>query len=281
MKKNTKKPLVSVLMPVYNGGKYIAEAIESILNQSYRQFELIIVNDASTDNTAKILKHYINKYPRKIQVINLEINLGVANATNSAFKLAKGKYLAIMDCDDIAHSNRLQKQVEFLEKNKKVIVLGTQAKIINKKGQIVGEKNFPTTHNKIYSSYGLVHPMVHPSIMIRSKLLPQKDFLYENKYGIHADYFNLFKFLKYGEFANLPEYLLFYRIHGKNNSLGKLKKSYWTILKIRIEALLKLNYKFSLIPFIAMIIQSIVVLMLPESIVKYLYFSVKKIAIDK
>lgn len=281
MKKNIKKPLVSVLMPVYNGSKFIEEAIESILNQSYRQFELIIADDASKDDTAKILKQYLRKYPKKIQVVTLKQNQGVAQATNAAFNLAKGKYLAIMDCDDIAHSNRLQKQVEFLENHPKVIVLGTQAKIINKKGQIVGEKNFPTTHEKIYSSYGLVHPMVHPSIMIRAKLVPNKGFLYQDKYGIHADYFNLFTFLKHGEFANLPEYLLFYRIHGNNNSLQKLKQSYWTILKIRIEAIFSLNYKFSVVPFFAMIVQSFIVLFLPESILKYLYYSVKKIAVIK
>jgi glycosyltransferase involved in cell wall biosynthesis len=275
------QPLVSVLMPVYNGSVFVAEAIDSILNQSYQNLELIIVDDKSTDDTVSILKKYQKKYPKKIKTVFLKKNQGSTYATNTAFKLSKGEFIAIMDSDDISHPKRLEKQVAFLSKKPDVIVVGGQAKVIDKTGSIVGEKTFPLTHAEIYRAYGQVHPIVHPSIMIRRSLLPTQRYLYQDKHGIHDDYFNLFRLLQYGKFANLPTYLVYYRMHGNNNSLKALKKSYWTILKIRIEAWLKLNYSFSIVPFTLMIVQTMIVLLLPETLLKKLYFSVKGIALNK
>jgi len=122
--------------------------------------------------------------------------------------------------------------------------------------------------------------MVHPSIMVQKKLLPTQKYFYKNRYGINADYYNLFEFLNYGKFANLPEYLLSYRIHGDNGSLKKLKRCYWDILLIRLEATFHLHYKLSVKNFIAMIIQTGIVSFLPERTLQYLYFSVKGYHMD-
>lgn len=143
--KNKNNPLVSIIMPVYNAGLFLVEAIESIINQTYENWELIIIDDASTDNSWKIIKRFKNQYPKKIKVIRLKKNLNKGGdvCANIGFQKAKGRFIARMDSDDISHSNRLEKQVKFLLNNPDIFMLGSQAWVIDKNGEIIGEKNLP------------------------------------------------------------------------------------------------------------------------------------------
>lgn len=169
---NNTKPLVSVVIPVYNAGEFLAASIESILNQTYQNFEFIIINDASTDNSLKIINKY-KKHHQKIKVISLKKNLNCGGdlCANKGLKKAKGKYVARMDADDVAHPKRLETQIEFLEKNPGVFLVGSNAYVIDKKGNLIGNKLEPQTHESIYKSYFVIHPIIHPSCMYR-RLLP-------------------------------------------------------------------------------------------------------------
>ncbi len=270
-------PLVSLIMPVYNGSLFIEQAIESILNQTYQNFELIIINDFSTDDTPTIVGKYPKLYPKKVKVLHLKKNHGAYEAINKGFRQAKGEFIALMDSDDISHSKRLEKQVEFLLKNKKVIVVGTQARVINQNGKVIGEKSFPTSHKEIYKNFIEVFPLVHPSCMIRRSLLPQKNKLYKNKFGVNDDYFTFFSLLNHGKFRNLPEYFLDYRIHGGNSSLINLKEKFYNTLRIRLLAIAKLNYQPSLTGLTKFFFQIILVALLPESILIKVYLLAKGI----
>jgi len=115
---------VSIVMSVYNAQKYLDEAIESILNQTYSNFEFIIINDGSTDKSLEIIENYAKKDSRII-VINRE-NKGLIYSLNEGIRKANGKYIARMDADDISLPQRLEKQVEFMEKNKNIGICGTQ-----------------------------------------------------------------------------------------------------------------------------------------------------------
>lgn len=275
MKKN--KPLVSVIMPAYNTGDFVTDAIESVLSQTYRNFELIIVDDGSTDNTPGILRGYKRRYPKVVRLITLKKNTGDSQATNIGFRAAKGEFIARMDADDISHPERLVKQVGYILKHPKVIMLGTQAEIINKNGEKIGEKIFPIRHKDIYNNYAIYHPMLHPSCLFRGALLPKKEFLYESGHKPNDDYYTFFKLLNYGEFANLPEKLLYYRIHTKNISLQNLKKRFYNTLKIRIIAIIKLGYKPSAKGLLAMLVQFALVSLLPEKMLPTLYMLIKRI----
>lgn len=264
MKSIYKNPLVSVIMPIHNGSKYMIEAIDSILNQTYKQFEFIIINDNSTDSTLEILKNYKKRYP-KIRIISLNSRHGPFGAINLALKYAKGEFIAPMDSDDISHPKRLEKEVQFLLDNKDVIVVGTHARIINGEGNVIGKKTFATKNDDIYRQFFEVHPIVHPSSMIRRGLLPKKDAIYYNKFGINDDYFTFFNFLTYGKFANIGEFLFNYRIHLKNNSLQKLKGKFFNTVKIRLIAVTKLGYKPTAGGLIKFSGQIILVSFLPES----------------
>ena len=141
-------PLVSVVMTAYNATDYISEALDSLVSQTYPNLEFIIVDDGSTDKTWKIIQKYAASDSR-FKIFQLKKNSGCSVASNFAFRKAKGKYIARLDADDIAYPNRFSLQAEYMENNPQTVMLGGQCDIINESGQLIGEKNFPLTHQNI------------------------------------------------------------------------------------------------------------------------------------
>ena len=144
-------PLVSVIMSVYNGEKYLVQAIDSILNQTYQNFEFIIIDDCSTDNSSHILQEYAQKDSR-IKIIKKEKNIGIKGFIknlNLGISIAKGKYIARMDADDISLPERFQKQVDFLENNPEITLVGAQLNLINEQNKITGEAIAALQHRDI------------------------------------------------------------------------------------------------------------------------------------
>lgn len=270
-----KQPLVSIIMPAYNSKRYICDAIESIIHQTYPNFEFIIVDDHSTDQTPRIIKKYAKHFSPIIQTVFLKNHRGDNAAANKGFKLAKGQLIARMDSDDIAHPKRIEKQVAFLLEHPDVFVLGTQGYVITADNTLIGEKKFPITHEAIYKKFGVNNPMLHPSCIFRRSLLPNTTKLYEAKDTIHDDYYTFFSYLRHGKFANLPEKLMYYRIHGKNFSLKNPKKRFVEILKIRQQAVTHLSYHMSLTTKLQNILQACVIILLPEWAIVPLYMHLR------
>lgn len=272
MEKMNQKPLVSIIMPVYNGAFFLVEAIESIMSQTFQDFEFIMVNDGSTDKTGKIIEYYKNLYPDKIRYFNIDNRGGAFAAINLVVKETRGEFIALMDSDDISMPERLEKQVAFLRDNLEIIILGTQANIIDKNGELIGKKRLPITNREIKKEFAFSHPMVHPSCLIRKSLLPYQTHIYENKFGVNDDYYTFFKLLNYGQFANLPEILYNYRIHNDNSSLKNLKKTLINTIKIRILAWRRCGYQLPALLFILMPLQFIIFSIIPNKFVLTLYF---------
>lgn len=274
-----KMPLISVIMPVYNAGNFLCDAIESILNQTYQNFELIIVNDASTDGSAKVIREYAKKYSDKIKAVHLtkNINGGGDAAGNVGFALARGEYVARMDSDDIADPSRLEKQVKYLQSHKQIDVLGSCTDVINAKGEVMGQKNVPLTHKTILQEFFTFHPMIHPTVMVRRSSIIG-NVLYSQELPSNNDYLTFFKLIMTGKrFANLPDKLLSYRLHGTNDSLLKLKRNFINSLKTRYIAVTQLGYKPSLFAVLKLISQCIVVFVLPEKVAVEIYLLVRGI----
>ncbi|OGG23896.1 hypothetical protein A3A79_01710 [Candidatus Gottesmanbacteria bacterium RIFCSPLOWO2_01_FULL_43_11b] len=262
-------------MPIYNGSRFMGKAIDSILAQTYHNFELIVVDDGSTDTTLSILKNYKKNYPNKIRLFCHSKNIGAFAATNLGFTHAKGVYIGLMDCDDISNPSRLEKEVTFLQNHPDVILVGTQAKIIDDKGKITGQKIYPNDHEEIYKAFAWINPIVHPSAMINRALLPKNNYLYHTNFGVNSDYYSFFEWLNYGKFANLPEFLLSYRVHGGNSSLQNLKQRFYTITKIRLAAVKHLNYRFPSSAILKFITQHVLVSLLPERLLLPLYLTLR------
>lgn len=279
-----KKPLVSVIMPVYNYEVYVGKAIESILNQTYSNFEFIIVDDASMDNSRRIIRSYQKQYPRRIKLISLKKNLncGGDRCANEGIKIARGKYIARMDADDIALNTRLEKQVEFLENNPGIFLVGSNAYVINKEGKIIGEKIEPESNEKIYNNYLTFHPLIHPSCMYRRRLDNKKNFQYEITYKSNNDYLTFFKLIcENYKFTNIKEKLLFYRIHEGSNTFRNVKMAFFTTLRIRFSMILKYHYRPTLKAIITNFAQIILVSLLSKELIVKLYFLFKGIAKTK
>jgi len=271
-----KKPLVSVIMPVYNAGKYLTPAINSILNQTFQDFELILIDDASSDGSLEILEQYKRRYPFKIKVIEMKKNLncGGDRCANEGLKIAKGTYIARMDADDIAHKQRLEKQVAYLEANEDVFLVGSNAHIIDRQGKVVGEKNEPSTHTEIFNSYFTFHPLIHPTCTMR-KTFKNKKFFYKLDYKANNDYLTFYTLICNGAiFTNLPEKLLYYRIHGKNDTFKNVKQKFLNTLKIRVRMVSKYGYKPSVKALFIIMAQFLIAFLLPEKVLINLYMGI-------
>ncbi len=259
--------MVSVIMSVYNAEKYLKEAVDSILNQTYRSFEFIIVNDCSTDNSYSILEDYASRHDNVI-LINNGKNLGLTKNLNLALKHASGKYIARMDADDISELDRFEKQVNFLELNQSIDILGTFSKNINENGEITGTRSTPVTHGDIMRILPKLSPLSHPTIMFRKESLEKIGF-YNDKYKTSQDYDMWFRASRAGlRFYNIPEFLLKYRMNDDYIS-RKTFQFRWNDFKLRIEGYKNINlpfykYGYALIPLVLGVIPGSVYLQLKK-----------------
>lgn len=204
-------PLVSVIMPVYNCELYIKEAIKSILNQTYSNFEILAIDDASTDSTLDIIKGFNDS---RINIIEKPCNSGYTNSLNLGIQLAKGKYIARMDGDDISVLGRFEKQVQFLEENEKVILCGGWFRILGSNKVI----QLPEKDNEIKSHLLRGNCIAHPSVMLRKEALEGLDMIYDVTKEPAEDYDLWTRLFLKGTYNNLQEVLIDYRTHSNQVS---------------------------------------------------------------
>jgi glycosyltransferase involved in cell wall biosynthesis len=264
-----KKPLLTVYMPVFNAAKYLTESIESILSQSYTNFEFIIVDDASTDDSWKIIKKY-SRLDNRIRAFKNKLNLGVSDTSNIAISYARGKYLARLDADDIALPDRLQKQITFLKSNKKVVAVGGQCVVIDTDNKIIGYKKFPTDSKSLSNMLSWAIPLQQPSMMINRSLLP-KNFTWYDRHKTSAEEVNLiFRFLKFGTLANLPDYVLYYRQLPNSLSHINPKSTFYLTFKSRLLAW-ENGYQLTFSAILLNLTQLMAVAILPASVINNLW----------
>ena len=223
-------PCVSLIMAVYNTPKqYLKEAIESILNQTLKNFELIIVNDGSTNSDIeKIVKSYTDK---RIKYFKIK-NSGAAAARNKKLKKATGKYIAIMDSDDISLPNRFEKEVNFLEKHPEISIVGSNMELFYENGET--EKTNVCLNPKILDFFK-ENFLQHSTVMWRKADFDKYDLRYDQKYKTAEDYDLWVRASRYLNIANIPDVLCRYRVlqnslsHSNgadlNNNVNKLRNA--------------------------------------------------------
>ncbi len=203
-----KNPLISVIMPVYNAEKYLEESIQSILNQTFTDFEFIIINDGSKDKSLEIIKRY-QKKDKRIILLNNKVNLKLQRSLNKGLSIAKGKYIARMDADDISLPERFSIQFEFLEKHPSVFLVGGSVIVISEKGNKIGMFKKYTNFKKLKRKLSSSNPFIHPSVLFRNT----KEFSYREKFVCSEDYDIYLRMLSSGKIIlNLPNVLVKYRI---------------------------------------------------------------------
>lgn len=201
-------------MPVYNSELYINDAIDSILNQTFSDFEFIIIDDASTDKSVDIIKSYTDS---RIQLIVKPQNSGYTNSLNYGLTIAKGEYIARMDSDDFSLPTRFEKQIEFLDANPDVVVCGTNYQILGT-NQIVKK---PHLHEDIKIALLTESCIGHPTVMVRNNTIQTHKISYQKKLEPAEDYALWVLLLDYGKLHNLQDVLFLYRNHEGQVSVTK------------------------------------------------------------
>ncbi len=263
MKKVDNKQLISVLMPVHNAGDFLVEAIESIKWQTYPHWELIAVDDGSTDNSLAILKRFARKDSR-IKVFHFKKNKGIAPALNYGLKKAKGQCLARMDADDVSLPRRFELELKYLKKHSRVVGAGSQIALIDENGHFLGSKSFPTQEKKLYDMMMTGVPIAHSGLMTYTRLL--KKIRYEN-HDTDLYLSMLCKLSHYGAFANVDKVLLRNRVSKNSLAVKHPKKLYYLRLRSRIRALLQWGYKPSLKAIFLSFFQFVFISLTPQSLI--------------
>lgn len=204
-------PTVSIVMPVYNGEEYIGLAIESIINQTYQDWELVIVNDGSTDKTEDVVRSFEDK---RIKLLTNSTNKFISYSLNRGVEFSGSKYVARMDCDDIAKPDRIQKQVDFLEEKPEYGLVGTRW--VNF-GYKTGKVQLPVEDDDIKRE--LLHNccILHPSIMLRRSLINAHGLTYSLEMKKTEDYELYSRLVQHTKIYNIPEYLMEYRQVAEND----------------------------------------------------------------
>jgi glycosyltransferase involved in cell wall biosynthesis len=211
-------PKISVIMAAHNEGNFLENSIESILNQSFSDFEIIIVDDCSTDSTPNILNKFQND--KRIIILKNTSNLGASISRNKALQKAKGKYIAIMDADDVSLPERLQKQYDFLEANPDIFLVGSGAQYINEKGEKMNTIRVPYNKKEISVLLPKKNVFIHSSILFHNT----GKYFYREKFFYSQDYELFLRLLSDGKkMVNIPDILIQYRI--KENSISFSKRS--------------------------------------------------------
>lgn len=233
-----KPPFVSVVMSVYNNEKHLKESASSILNQTYTNFEFIIINDGSNDRCLDILLEY-QKSNNQLLIIDQK-NIGLTKSLNRGIKLARGKYIARQDADDKSYSERLGKQVQFLEANPDYFLIGADYKIIDENSNIIGKPEIPVPidDHEIKATINKYNPFIHSLVMFRNNTSTIGNF-YNTSYKYSQDYELWLRILKHHNAYNLPEVLGLSRTWPMALSQKKMKTQRRCALRAKKEIILQ------------------------------------------
>ncbi|MFW5704359.1 MAG: glycosyltransferase family 2 protein [Nanoarchaeota archaeon] len=238
------KPLVSVIMPNYNNEKYLPEAIESILNQTYKNFEFIIIDDCSRDSSWEIIQSYAKK-DRRIRAFRNDRNLKIVKTRNKGFKLMskESKYVAIFDSDDISMPERLDVEVSFLEENSDFGLVGANTLIINEKSKIVSKRYYENNFRKLMKNILFKSPVAQPVCMIRRDVLDKVGFYStDGKFDRSRDFDLWVRIAQVSKVKNLNKFLLKYRVTNTQGKKTHLKETIKSTLQVQKKWAFKREY---------------------------------------
>jgi cellulose synthase/poly-beta-1,6-N-acetylglucosamine synthase-like glycosyltransferase len=231
------KPIVSIVMSVFNGERFLREAVESILNQTFHDFEFIIIDDGSTDSSGSILNAY-QRSDCRVRAYHQE-NKGLIESLNRGCGIAQGKYIARMDADDMAVTERLARQIDFMKTHPEVAVLGTAVEFIDDDGKALRIASFPLSHREIQQIALDRAFLWHPSVLMRKSAWSRVGG-YRNV--AHAEDYDLWlRIADHFELANLPQVLLKYRLHATQVSVTSCRKQALGAAAARAAAIARRN----------------------------------------
>lgn len=259
--------MISVIMPVFNAERFLKEAIQSILKQTYTDLELIVVDDASTDSLPFIMQSFSDK---RVRYVKNEKRVGVACSLNRGLQKARGEHIARMDADDIASSKRFEQQIAFLKQHPEVGVVGTWVRIIDENEKKIGYKKYPTSSYNIARALIFENPLNHSSVMFRKNLMKQYGG-YDEQLNGAEDYDLWLRYAKRSKLANIGKPLLNYRITKSSVSYRNMNRVQTAFIRTKFKAVQQYGYPvWHLLP----VIKASLALALPMSMRQKLYATI-------
>jgi glycosyltransferase involved in cell wall biosynthesis len=230
-------PYISVVMSVYNGERFLAEAIDSIVSQTFSDFEFLIINDGSTDGSHRILAACIDA---RIRIINNDRNLGLSASLNRGFAEARGRYIVRMDADDVSLPDRIEKQVVFMEKLPSIDVCGSWCEMF---GDTNGVVKTLADHRDIHDTLFFKNCIPHSTVCMRKQSFESCAGPYSEAYRYAQDYELWCRTVNTLSFANIPEVLLRYRVHGLQVGTGRIREQDACADRVRRNNLLNVGLR--------------------------------------
>jgi len=252
---NDSKPLISILLPVHNTEKYLSDCLNSLINQTYKNIEIVAIDDRSSDKSYKILSQF-KKEDKRVRVYKNVKRYGIGITLNRLLKKSKGSYIAFMDTNDISSLNRLKKQYKFLIQNPGIVAVGSQCTFINDHDKKIGKSDFPYYHNLIAQNplHGI--SMQFETVLINKLILP-KDVLRFNTNSHPFIYSDIFmKLLPFGKFANMEDFLHFHRNDPKIY-LSDVKRNVISLVKLWLRSTSLYDFQPPLRSFFSSLVKSV------------------------
>ncbi len=262
---------ISVVMSVYNAEKYLNEAVDSILAQTYEDFELILINDKSTDSSGAILQDYAQK-DKRVVILENEENMGLTKSLNKGLAIAKGEYIARMDADDISVPERFALQVKYLDEHPDYSFVSCIGRYIDENGKPEQLRLFPETNEEIYAMMPKVDAVMHPGVMFRREDIA-KIGNYCEDFRVVQDYDLWFRGMAAGyKFYNIQQPLVLFR---RNDSYNTRKSKAYRMVDYRVR---KKGYKINKVPLHKRVylIVPLALAYIPPKIMDKLFYVLKK-----
>jgi glycosyltransferase involved in cell wall biosynthesis len=231
---------ISIVIPIYNAERYVKDAIDSVLAIDRCDFELILVDDCSTDTSSDLISEYLND-PR-VSIVRNNVNERISKTLNRGVILSKGHYVARMDSDDISDPLRVHRISDFLDLNPDVGVCGCSVKLINNDGDIIGYRSYPVSDYEIRRLMFKFNPFCHPAVVFRKEALLSAG-LYNSDLNDAEDYDLYFRVGRFYKFHNLSDTLFSYRLNENSISHRKSRSQEFKTLYVRLKAVVEYGYK--------------------------------------
>lgn len=266
----SKEPLVSVVIPVYNAEKFLSECLSSVYNQSYKNIEVIIINDGSADKSKLIIEKYYKKYKKRTLVLtNIKPSGSGELVSNMGVRVSKGKYVAILDSDNISIFDRIEKEVNFLEKHKDYFLVSSSALLIDEEGKIIGDINASNNYGNILKKIYRNNSIINSSVLFRKSGID--GYFYKIKYPFFNDYYSWFYYLSLGKkFHTLSNKLVKYRINLSSSTRKNIKRNFNISFKIKNDILLSKKFNVPVLDRLFVLIQQVVVFLFPGKLIDFL-----------
>lgn len=269
-----KQILLSVIIPVYNAEKYLITCLDSIKSQTYKNYEVIIIDDASTDDSQGIMKKYA-KTDKRFRVYINNLNLRITKTLNKGIKIAKGKYILRMDADDWCYPERFEKQFKYMEKHPDIGVSGGTIEVCDKNLNIINKRKYPLSDSEVRKIIFRYSPFAHPATIWNAKLM-KKIGGYNPNIPLSQDYELYFRIGNISKFGNIKDTILKLRTHDDSSSIirGKFQEQY--AIYTRIKAFLEFGYNMSFFDKFYTFVQMISMVIIPPKLKFWLFNFIRK-----